>query len=981
MGARQSHRVGRGVRYFSLLTLAIGECLFISMMLLGSIGTAQASTIPAPSARYVVADQAGTNSALAASDVSGVGGVVDEPLDAADAVLADLTPSQVSQLQTIPTVTVTQDESFSMSSVNTPTAGVGQSPAAVFPQQTGATQLWSQGDSGTGVNVAVLDTGIDPLADFAGRLLPGVDLSGEGNPYQDSYGHGTFVAGLIAGNGASSNGLYKGEAPGAGLVSVKVAGADGETDLATVIAGVGWVIAHHVSENIDVLNMSLGATPLESTLLDPLDQAVERAWQAGIVVVVSAGNGGPFNGTILSPGDDPLVITVGALNDQGSVSSSGDTMASFSAVGPTNPDGWIKPDLVTSGQSVVSLRAPGSTIDVQNPSGRIGSGNFVGSGTSFSSAITSGSAALLLADHLKDQPDDVKAALLGAAAPGPVGNPLVDGHGMLNVAAANAAGGLHLDQESGQVSLTQGPLGGNTTISPGTVVNAGYSVQMSGQHRAASLELVAGQLDVPVTCASNGPLAGFLPVDLATTPYQIPANSSTSLPPGGPGSMTFQGSAVAPDLCDGGPMYPTQPSVAPVSFTGSLVSNDISDPVQVRFTYGVGSQTSGGGPTATVTPVSIPQMSDTIDLGTTWSDSTWNPANWSGAHWSAGQWNSASWNAASWSGSDWNGATWTGAAWNGAHWSGSTWNGAHWSGAAWDGSAWDGSAWEGAHWSGAHWSGGAWGTDSDAGSQPSAPSVGSGSSAYPGYQLVSSNPDLWCPTGSNLGHSGNSGSAGNQNGGAGGSGGPPGCGSNGGNGGNGGNGDANGGLGGPAGSGGAGGCPPSTDAQMATGQFPCNGNGASGGNGGKGGNSQSGINGGPGGPGGNGGDAQGAQGGAGGNGGSAQSGLVGGVGGTGGTGGGCLIYNASYWVSCASSGGHGGQGGGGAAGAPGGNGGNGGSAGTAQNANGGNAGTGGNAATSGSGTDGQAGGSGGVLSGEQGANGQNGANGQSPPGG
>ena len=906
--------------------------------------------------------------------------MVDENLDAADAVLAQLTPSQVSQLQIITTVTVTPDETFSMSSVNSSNPGVGQSPAAVFPQQSGATQLWSQGDSAAGVNVAVLDTGIDPLPDFASRLLPGVDLSGEGNPHQDSYGHGTFVAGLIAGNGASSNGLYKGEAPAAGLVPVKVAGASGQTDLATVIAGVGWVIAHHVSENIDVLNMSLGAMPIESTLVNPLDQAVERAWQAGIVVVVSAGNGGPFNGTILSPGDDPLVITVGSLDDQGAASSSGDTMSSFSAVGPTNPDGWIKPDLVTSGQSVVSLRAPGSTVDEQNPSARIGSSNFVGSGTSFSSAITSGAAALLLAGHASDQPNDVKAALLGTIAPGPVGNPLVDGHGMLNVAAANAAGGLHLTQESGQLSLTQSPIGGNTTISPGTVINAGYNVQMSGQHPVASVELVGGQLNMPVSCAVNGPLAGFLTVAVPTATYQVTANSSKPAPSGVPGSVTFQGSAGAPDLCSGGPMVPTQPNVAPVSFTGSLVSSDTSDPVQVRFSYKLGTQTSGGSPTATVTPVSIAQMGDTVDLGTTWSDSTWDGSHWSGAHWSAGQWNSASWSAASWTGSSWNGSTWSGSAWNGAHWSGSHWSGAHWSGSAWDGAHWSGSAWDGAHWSGAHWSGGSWGIESDPGSASTTSSLGSGSPAYAGYQLVSSNPDLWCPLGSNLGHSGNSGSAGNQNGGARGSGGAPGCGSNGGNGGNGGNGDVSGGLGGPGGAGGAGGCPPSTDAQVAAGQFPCNGNGADGGSGGQGGTAQNGVNGGPGGPGGNGGDAQGAQGGAGGSGGNDQGALVGGAGGAGGPGGGCVMYNASYWVSCPSPGGHGGRGGNGASGASGGNGGSGGSAGTALNTNGGNGGNGGNAAISGGGANGQAGGSGGVLSGASGVSGQNGANGQSPSG-
>ena len=288
------------------------------------------------------------------------------------------------------------------------------------------------------MTVAVLDTGIDKLPDFGNRIIGGVDLSGEGNPYQDSYGHGTFVSGLIAGNGASSNGTYTGEAPNANLVAIKVAGASGQTDLATVIQGVNWAIANKAKYNISVLNMSLGEIPTSSTVTDPLDQAVESAWEAGITVVVSAGNSGPFNGTILSPGDDPLVITVGAIDDNGSVNSSDDAGVSFSSVGPTSPDGWLKPDLVTSGRSVVSLRAPGSTVDTQNQTAEIGTGNFVGSGTSFSAAITSGAAALVIQADIKRQgavptPDKVKAQLLGTTSPGPVGNPLVDGHGVLNV--------------------------------------------------------------------------------------------------------------------------------------------------------------------------------------------------------------------------------------------------------------------------------------------------------------------------------------------------------------------------------------------------------------------------------------------------------------------------------------------------------------------------------------------------------------------
>ena len=142
--------------------------------------------------------------------------------------------------------------------------------------------------------------------------------------------------------------------------------------MGTVIAGIGWTVANRARLAIRVVNLSLGIPPTSSTTLDPLDQAAEAAWNAGIVVVTSVGNDGPFNGTIMSPGDDPLVITVGALDDNGTGATADDTMTTFSSVGPTSPDGWFKPDLVASGRSVVSLRAPGSTIDTNYP--RLGSG-------------------------------------------------------------------------------------------------------------------------------------------------------------------------------------------------------------------------------------------------------------------------------------------------------------------------------------------------------------------------------------------------------------------------------------------------------------------------------------------------------------------------------------------------------------------------------------------------------------------------------
>src|SRR5438309_1530249 len=152
--------------------------------------------------------------------------------------------------------------------------GLGAGRRRLLAAAVGASRLARSGIDGTGTTVAVLDTGIDPLPDFAGRLVGGVDLSGEGDPYKDSFGHGTFVAGLIAANGASSGGAYRGEAPGAALVSVKVGGAAGVTDMATVISGIDWVLEHRGQLRIGVLNLSLDTVPPQPTALNPLHRPV-----------------------------------------------------------------------------------------------------------------------------------------------------------------------------------------------------------------------------------------------------------------------------------------------------------------------------------------------------------------------------------------------------------------------------------------------------------------------------------------------------------------------------------------------------------------------------------------------------------------------------------------------------------------------------------------------------------------------------------
>ena len=455
LGTGVSSRAWRSGRKKGRIAVAAAAATALAVTSMTAVPAASAS----PDETVIVTATGLLNPATAVLEL---GGTIVTQFHLINAVEALVPTALEPVLAALPGVTVTPDVSVNVQS--TPESTGPHTPSDVFLQETGATRLASQGDTGQGVTVAVVDTGIDSLPDFSGRLLGGVDLTGGNNPFQDDYGHGTFVAGLIAGDGASSDGQYSGEAPGARLVSIKVAGADGITNLSTLITGLQWAVDHQNVYGIKVLNLSLEYESSQSTVINPLDQAVEAVWNSGITVVASAGNAGPFNGTILSPGDDPLVITAGALDDMATPSAADDEMTNFSSVGPTSPDGRVKPDLVASGRSVVSLAAPGSTIDTDYPSARIGPANFVGSGTSFSAAITSGAAALVLAANPGLTPDEVKARLLGNTNPGPVGNPFVDGHGALNAYAAATSGPMDLHQSTG--GLVGAVLGATVSLSP-----------------------------------------------------------------------------------------------------------------------------------------------------------------------------------------------------------------------------------------------------------------------------------------------------------------------------------------------------------------------------------------------------------------------------------------------------------------------------------------------------------------------------------
>ncbi len=337
------------------------------------------------------------------------------------------------------------------------------------------------GLTGAGITIALLDSGIASHPEL-GRVLASVDIVGQLNQARennevlntgseefetsgtlsfplrqleqsadsssgsdsvgDPFGHGTHIAGILAANGNGSRGAYRGVAPSANLIDVRVLDENGGGTVAGVIAGIDWVIANKDVYGIRVLSMSLGHAPFEATDRDPLVLAVERAWNAGIVVFCSAGNFGTYgNWTITSPGNSPRVITVGSETDWNTHKTADDMVSSYSSRGPAL-GGTLKPDFVAPGNRIVATRAAGSYLDTTYPEWRVTHGNsdeaeyFELSGTSMATPVAAASAALMLEADPSLTPDNIKARMMLSADAGLAGHPLDHGAGAFDLEAA-----------------------------------------------------------------------------------------------------------------------------------------------------------------------------------------------------------------------------------------------------------------------------------------------------------------------------------------------------------------------------------------------------------------------------------------------------------------------------------------------------------------------------------------------------------------
>jgi serine protease AprX len=305
-------------------------------------------------------------------------------------------------------------------------------PAALLTSYNDSVQspgAWRKPYTGKGVGVAVIDTGIaGDLADFRtsqSNAASRVIVSAVTNPYAryatDTYGHGTHVAGIIAGNGANRPasdplyGDYAGVAPEANLVSVKTSDEKGEATILDVIYGLQFVVDYRSTYNIRVANLSLESSVAQSYKIDPLDAAVESAWLKGVVVVAAAGNrGSALDAVNYAPGNDPYAISVGAVDDQGTKNTSDDALASWSSRGVTQ-DGFLKPEIVAPGARIVSNLAPRSDFASMCNSCIVDGEYIRAGGTSMAAPMVAGAAAVMLEAYPAMTPNQVKGAIVATA--------------------------------------------------------------------------------------------------------------------------------------------------------------------------------------------------------------------------------------------------------------------------------------------------------------------------------------------------------------------------------------------------------------------------------------------------------------------------------------------------------------------------------------------------------------------------------------
>jgi serine protease AprX len=564
------------------------------------------------SSSVIVIKAAGAAGARAEAAVRAAGGTVERELGIIHGFSARVPASSVPALNHAPGVASVSPDRAVRPESGTYSPTTDQGSLYNVTKATGAQQYWGAGYTGAGVGVALIDTGVVPVDGLtsSGKVVNGPDLSWESqNPsftYLDTYGHGTHMAGIIAGRAnAAVPGSYVndstdfvGMAPDARLVNVKVADSHGTTDVSQVIAAIDWVVQHRNDNglNIRVINLSYGTDGPQNYTVDPLAYAAEQAWNAGIFVAAAAGNGGsnPQTSSLLDPAYDPNIMAVGAADTTVTPA----TVAAFSSTG--NAD--RSPDMVAPGAHVVSLRNPGSYIDQTYAStGAVTSSLFRGSGTSQATAVMSGAAALVIQQRPTITPSQLKALLGASATPLQGMTPQQQGHGELDLSKALTA--------SVPATPTASPSSGTGSL----------EASRGSEHPVRNGVALAGERDVFGHAFSS-----------AGSTWSGGAWNGSTWSGGAWNGSTWSGS----------------------TWSGSTWSGS---------TWSGSTWSSCGWNGST--------WSGSTWSGSTWSSCAWNGSTWSGSTWSGSTWSGSTWSGSTWSGSTWSGSTWSDYAWADASWS------------------------------------------------------------------------------------------------------------------------------------------------------------------------------------------------------------------------------------------------------------------------------------------------------------------------
>lgn len=563
--------------------------------------------------------------------------------------------------------------------------------ASLYPSIVGAPTAWAAGYTGSGVGIAILDSGVSAGGDFGQRLahaaVPNLQSAAV-----DSLGHGTFVASVAAGRSADDR--YVGIAPGAALVAVNVS-RDDTVYSSDVVKGLEWVLANRASRNIRVVVLALAESLPSTYRTSVLDYAVEKLWLKGIVVVVSAGNNGPDT-MQFAPGNDPLVITVGASDPLGTAALSDDKLATFSSYGKTL-DGHVKPDVVAPGKNVVAVLPIGSTLELMAPdANHIEPGYVRMNGTSVAAPQVAGAAAILLGKNPALTPDQVKWLLTTTARP-------LDGStaGVIDIAGALAFTGTVRRANEGVIAAT-------APLRPDSDDGRRSEFNSSALRDALSWERAAGKLEerglaklaapawekaaglwldalgVPFKAAIDFDRAGgaWITAGDATkaaaaweragraaerVPVWQPAAAYWGLAAGSWESVnSFEKAALAWEQA-------SQSSQRVASLATATFENKATAWIKAisALENASGSWTKAGAPdraaAADARRAALREQAIAW-ANTSWTNTSWTNTSWTNTSWTSGEWLNTSWTNTSWTNTSWKNTSWTNTSWNSSSW-------------------------------------------------------------------------------------------------------------------------------------------------------------------------------------------------------------------------------------------------------------------------------------------------------------------------